>query len=146
MNRKMLLAFVMVSGMALAAVGPAWAQDPGAVNATIPFAFNVGAKVLPAGNYEIRRLLAGTLVIKNADTRDCATALVMDGAPKDLTQEAELVFHQYGDSRFLSQVSTRDTQRELSMSKLERREASKASEAAANHLGSRVIYVAARAQ
>jgi hypothetical protein len=144
--RKTFLILAMASALALVAAAPVWAQDPGSVNATIPFSFNVGAKALPAGNYELRRLNAGSVVIRNVSTRDCAMALVMYEAPKTAASEGELVFHQYGDSHFLSEVWTRDVRRGLPMSKLERRAASRASEIASNSPASRTVYIAARAQ
>jgi hypothetical protein len=145
MIRKMLVALVIGSCLALAGLAPAWAQDQGSVKATIPFAFNVGAKVLPAGSYEIRRLTAGSVGINNERTGDCAVALVMNREPQKPSGDAELVFNQYGESYFLSEVRTWNTERDLPMSKLERRAASEAAESASNP-ASLEVYVAALVQ
>jgi hypothetical protein len=146
MNRKMFSALAMAGALALVAATPVWAQAQGSVNATIPFAFNVGTKAFPAVEYEVQRLIPNTLAIRNLDTKECALALAMNGAPEDMSEDAKLVFHQYGDSIYLSQVWTWDVTRTLPISKSERRAASRAAESASNAPVSRSVYVAAREQ
>jgi len=144
MNGKIFSALALAGAMVLAGVKPARAQDT--VKATIPFEFNAGGKLLPAGDYEMRPLTDASVLIENVNTKDRASALARYDKPGDLAEEAVLVFHQYGDARFLSQICTRDTKRGLPVSKLERRAASKAAESAVNNPDSRVVYIAARMQ
>jgi hypothetical protein len=144
MRKKMLLALAMLSAVALTAVAPAFAQDQERVKANIPFAFNVGSKTLPAGNYEVRGVFAKSLVIQNEATEQAAMALTMSAPPKPISgnAEASLVFHKYGDRYFLSEIRTWNDARTVPASKLERQTAREASEAADN-TPSRDVYVAA---
>lgn len=141
MRKKTLLALAVLSAMALMAVAPAFAQDR--VEATIPFAFNVGSKMLPAGDYEVRRVFAKSLVIQNTATQQAAIALTMVAPPKQMTSEAVLAFHKYGDSYFLSEVQTADSRQTLTKSKLERKVAEETAETAEN-TPDRDVYLAAR--
>jgi hypothetical protein len=141
MRKKTLLALAVLSAMALVAVAPAFAQDR--VEAKIPFAFNVGSKSLPAGDYEVRRLMAKTLAIQNEATQQAAIVLTMVAPPNDISSEAVLVFHKYGDRCFLSEVQTADGRQTLTASKLEREVAEKTAETADN-TPDREVYVAAR--
>jgi hypothetical protein len=121
-------------------VAPAFAQDR--VEAKIPFAFNVGSKSLPAGDYEVRKALGNALAIQNSATQQAAIALTMAAPPKEISSEAVLVFHRYGDRCFLSEVRTTDHGRTLTPSKLER-EVAASREQAAENTASRDTYVAA---
>jgi hypothetical protein len=140
MRKKTLLSLATLSAMALIAVAPAFAQDR--VEAKIPFAFNVGSKSLPAGDYEVRKALGNALAIQNSATRDAAMALTMAAPPKEISSEAVLVFHKYGNRCFLSEVRTTDSGRKLTPSKLER-EVAMNSEEAAESTPNADVYVAA---
>ncbi len=142
MRTKTLLTLAVLGATALMAVVPAFAQDR--VDATIPFAFNVGSTTLPAGNYEVRAVFAKSLVIQNGTTNQAAMALAMSAAPKAIsgTEEAVLVFHKYGDRCFLSEIRTPDNTQTISASKLEREAAKEAAETASS-TQSRDVYVAA---
>lgn len=145
MNRKVFLSLAMLSALALTGVASASAQD--VVQASIPFGFNVGAKALPAGNYEVKRLSATSVLVRNAETQQAAMAITMTtSAPEEPSADATLVFNQYGQSHFLSEIWTRDSGRALSKCKLERRAASRAEESAENESTPHVVYVAARLQ
>lgn len=141
MRKRTLPALAVLSAMALMAVAPAFAQER--VEATIPFAFNVGSKTLPAGDYEVRRVFAKTLVIQNKATQQAAIALTMVAPPKQMPSEAVLVFHKYGDSHFLSEVQTADSRHTVTESKLERKVAEETAETAES-TPDRDTYVAAR--
>jgi hypothetical protein len=144
MRKKTLRALAMLSAMALMAVVPTFAQDQERVEANIPFAFNVGSKVLPAGNYEVRAVFAKSLVIQNEATKQAAMALTMSAPPKPISgaEEAVIAFHKYNDRYFLSEIRTSDNTHTLSASKLEREAAREASETADN-TPSGDVYVAA---
>ena len=77
------------------------------VLANIPFAFNVGAKTLPAGRYAVTVLNPASdqtvLQIRSIDGRSTAiilTTSVMGNASK----RAHLVFRRYGDQYFFAQA------------------------------------------
>jgi len=118
---------VIGSFLALSIAGTAKAQLPGtAIRASIPFAFSVRGRTLPAGNYVITRVTDEPvgLIIQNVDYKSdkamFETEPIYVGARphKDV-----LVFHRYGESYFLSEVvtSTEQTARELFPSRDERR-------------------------
>ena len=144
MRKRMLLTLAMLSAAGLMAVAPVFAQDQERVKANIPFAFNVGSKVLPAGNYEVRAVFAQSLMIQNEATEEAAIALTMSAPPKAISgnAEAELVFHKYGNRCFLSEIRTSDNTHTVSASKLEHEAAKEASETAGN-TPSHDVYVAA---
>ncbi|HEY6290389.1 MAG TPA: hypothetical protein VI455_02360 [Terriglobia bacterium] len=142
MNRKRLLTLVLSGAMALMAGAPALAQD--SMLMSIPFAFNVGTKSLPAGDYDVRQLAANTVVLQNASTRDAAFAITMTAPPEEISAPAVLVFNQYGDSYFLSEIKTQDSLQRIKISKLERHVAAETQESAENESEGRIVYVAAR--
>lgn len=144
MRKKTVLTLAMLSAAALMAVAPLFAQSQERVKANIPFAFNVGSKVLPAGNYEVRAIFATTLIIQNEATEEAAMALTTSESPKPISgnAEASLVFHKYGNRCFLSEMRTPDNTQGVPASKLEREAAKEASETASN-TPSRDVYVAA---
>jgi hypothetical protein len=141
MNRKTFLALAMLGAMAAIGIGSASAQDK--IRATIPFAFNVGSKALPAGDYELQRLNGQTMVIRELGASQAALALTMATDSKSGEGEASLVFNRYGQDSFLSEILTPDGGRVVSKSKAERRAAARAAESAENATQPRVIYVAA---
>jgi hypothetical protein len=73
--------------------------------ANVPFAFNVGAKQLPAGTYMIvpDGRDANSILVRNMNTGDSAMSI---GASEEATRPAgsRLVFHHVGSEYFLSQV------------------------------------------
>src|SRR5258706_15738754 len=57
MRKKVFMAALACGLLAVFAAAPTYAQLPGtALRATIPFDFSVRGKVLPAGDYEIKRI------------------------------------------------------------------------------------------
>jgi hypothetical protein len=97
------------------------AQTPGRVEVKIPFDFSAGKANLKAGTYVIRRTSENALAIRSVDGK--TTALV--NAPltigsRDSKPGERLVFNQYGDRYFLSQVwLSVDTGRQLFTSGVE---------------------------
>jgi hypothetical protein len=91
------------------------AQIPSRVEVNIPFDFSAGKATLKAGIYSIKRTSANVLAIRSADGK--TTALV--NAPltigsRDSKAGERLVFNQYGNQYFLSQVwLSVDTGRQL---------------------------------
>ena len=70
----------------------------------MPFAFNVGAKQLPAGTYEIRVLgqSANEIMIRNTETAAAAVSIARNEGPRNT--ESKLVFDRIGTQYFLTQV------------------------------------------
>ena len=103
---KATLVFVAIA--ALAAIASAQTRT---VEANIPFAFTVGDKVMPAGDYIISSdLERNELTIRGSDNNK--VGLVKTAIPeesRDKEGNAELIFSHYGTEYFLSQVWDGDT-------------------------------------
>ena len=100
-----------ITTMALVAVmaGAAQAQTSGAQNlrAHIPFAFHVGAKELPAGDYKIAVLNPSSdrkvLQLRSVDGRVSAIVNTIDRSA-NAAAKSKLVFHRYGESYYFAQA------------------------------------------
>jgi len=108
MRKKIFSAALTFSLLIVVGAATAYAQLPGtAMRATIPFDFSVKGKVLPAGDYEIRRITdqPDGLIISNVNDRQEHAMFETEAveAPK-ITRRAEIIFQRYGDSYFLSEV------------------------------------------
>ena len=71
---------------------------------SVPFSFNVGSKVLPAGEYKIT---ADNQVIRVQKTDGQANAIALSQrtrAAKQVVSDAKLTFRRYGNEYYLSQV------------------------------------------
>jgi hypothetical protein len=101
---KMLRSIALVFGLLLGAAS-AFAQSTH-VRANVPFAFKLGDKTLPAGEYTINSIDAAgfNLEIRNYDRR--TAALVMSRANSRNTDAPKtiLVFQRYDDQYFLSEI------------------------------------------
>jgi hypothetical protein len=101
---KRISAIALLSLASLLTAGSAMAADR--AQATIPFAFNVGDMVLPAGDYTISDAgwrPSGVIEIRSADAKHATltTAISDDKKP---VKGGELVFNHYGDKYFLTEV------------------------------------------
>jgi hypothetical protein len=81
------------------------AQTPSRVEVKIPFDFVAGKAQLKAGTYSVKRVSDNTLAIRSIDGK--TTSLI--DAPLTIGSQypkagERLVFNQYGDQYFLSQV------------------------------------------
>ena|SRR5215472_5385209 len=88
--------------------------------AEIPFDFQVGGKVLPAGDYRIQHV-DGMLKMRSQSGNEAAIVLTIAAlAPKD-AKDAVLLFNRYGDTYFLSKIWTPDSDiaRQLPQSRTE---------------------------
>jgi hypothetical protein len=122
-------AFAVVVGLLLsiAAAGVCYGQQSTVVG-DIPFAFQVGNKTLPAGEYRIQRAPTADGCIQLIRKNDGAPAMFVPTMPIDSregTSEPVLIFNHYGNSYFLTQVWTGSgTGRQLFKSKREKELAS----------------------
>ena len=130
MKKRML---IMLAGLLLA-VGSAYAQTSRQV-ADIPFDFMVGNKAFPAGEYTITPLGSdgATLMLQNADAKREQAIMPHYVLAPETQQESKLVFNQYGNHFYLSQIWDQGSNqgRELRMSNREKEEAQVAQ---VNHL------------
>ncbi len=120
------------------------------LNGTIPFEFKVLDQTLPAGNYTInfaRTENQSLIWIKNQDSSKVVNVMTFANKPQKVQTSPYLVFHQYGDQYFLTQVWTahdRDA-RQLVKSQAEKEVLrSSSTEPAQNKLASRLVMIAAR--
>jgi hypothetical protein len=106
--RKKVFSAVLTIGLTVLGVTVAHAQLPGArMRAKIPFDFSVKGKILPAGDYEIRRLNdePATLVITNVNNqKGLAIFWTTPVGGRNEVSRGRVVFHRYGESYFLSEV------------------------------------------
>ena len=91
----------------------------------IPFNFSVGEKAFPAGKYVIERVWKdkdAVWLVQRKDNVGKAMLLTRPVRANETQQETRLVFHQYGDLYFLSEIWTAgdSTGREVQMSDREK--------------------------
>ena len=81
------------------------AQTPSRVEVKIPFDFAIGKVQLKAGTYSFRKVTDNTLTVRDVNGK--GTTLVdapLTIGSRDFKAGARLVFNQYGNQYFLSQV------------------------------------------
>ncbi|HEY0321645.1 MAG TPA: hypothetical protein VGC66_11850 [Pyrinomonadaceae bacterium] len=121
MKSVILKSFTMLMlTMALAAV-TAQAQSANQMKASIPFRFIIGNQTLPAGEYTVRYVNQDSgknaLLFKSTDGRTSRIVRMNTTQSGEARMKASLVFNQYGDSYFLSEVWTGTDQYGLSLPK-----------------------------
>jgi hypothetical protein len=90
------------------------AQTPSRIEVTIPFDFSAGKATLKVGTYSIKRTSGNVLAIRSADGKTTLIDAPLTIGSRDSKTGERLVFNQYGDQYFLSQVwMTVDTGRQL---------------------------------
>lgn len=97
------------------AIASVQAQTPSRVEVNIPFDFSAGKATLKAGSYSIKKVSANVLAVRSVDgkTTTLVNAPLTIGS-RDSKAGERLVFNQYGDQYFLSQVwLSVDTGRQL---------------------------------
>ncbi|MBI3682412.1 MAG: hypothetical protein HY235_18690 [Acidobacteria bacterium] len=102
---KSVVRIVTMAGLAACLLAaPAMAQVNDRLQATIPFAFQVGGKMLPAGDYDILlNASPGVVVLRNSENYQAAGVLTHRTERKPSAQPS-LVFERHGESHFLSTV------------------------------------------
>jgi hypothetical protein len=99
---KRITAIALFTIATFVTAGRALAQDR-AVQATVPFDFTVGDKLLPAGTYTIATASYDVIAIKNYDRRVAILSTAIPNS-KESKNGSKLVFDKYGDQYFLSEV------------------------------------------
>jgi hypothetical protein len=91
------------------------AQTPSRVEVKVPFDFTIGKVLFKAGTYSIKNASDNMLAVRNIDgktTKLVAAPLSIES--RDFRAGARMVFNQYGNQYFLSQVwLTSETGRQL---------------------------------
>jgi hypothetical protein len=126
--------------VALIAVPGAMAQV--VLKADIPFAFTVGDRPLPAGEYTISAPESGLIRVSNDQTHDTATVAISHGN-HDASPNSKLQFNRYGDRYFLHRIFCPNaTAMNVDIAVWSREKKARSLEAKLNH--SEQILVAAR--
>lgn len=111
-------------GLAILALSAtAGVDDSREMRVNVPFDFAAGKVELPAWTYIIERGSAeGVFLLRDAAYETRAVLLAGPGSAAAEPGKGTLVFHRYGDRRFLSQIQLPDrvTTRQLPMSTAER--------------------------
>lgn len=150
MTKKLYSTFAMLSLFFMLAVVSVQAQSESKLSVNIPFDFQIGNKVLPAGAYDVKRLSQTSMLIRSADGQRSAIAVAPKSARTSADEKAaqtRLVFHQYGNQYFLAQVwmNKGGEGRELNKSDAER-EAAKGQNLAMGGAAVKKVEVAASAR
>jgi len=74
------------------------------VTVHVPFAFEAGGKLLPAGNYRVDRAEGSNLLVIHGTSGNSAAFLTMATEPAAPLQNASLVFTREGGTLVLSEV------------------------------------------
>ena len=119
--KKQLFSLLAMSSLSVLLAAPLFAQSVEGFGVKIPFEFMIGNRTLPAGEYVVKP--AGrALQIRGRNGQASAIALTNQAEGRRTGTDAQMVFHRYGDTYFLSQVWMPEnrTGHRLLPSKLER--------------------------
>jgi hypothetical protein len=93
---------LLVAASLIAAAG-ASAQDKR--QATIPFDFTVGQKLLPAGTYVIDHVQPSVISVRGWKGKELVSVLTLITPTGEVRKNPDkLIFHKYGDQYFLSEI------------------------------------------
>jgi len=125
MKKQAAMAFMLLSLMVTLAVTSVTAQSRSQfMRIRIPFQFAIREKTFPPGEYIVRRRNSDRpemLLISSVDGGSVAYVLTNNVQSKTRQSESKLVFHQYEEQYFLSQVwQDGDSGREVPKSARER--------------------------
>lgn len=119
MKRQILKSFTMLMITVALAALTVQAQSANQMKATIPFSFHIGNQALPAGEYTVRYVNQDSgktaLLFKSVDGKTSRIVNMNTAQKNEREVKASLVFNQYGNSYFLSEVWTGADQYGLSL-------------------------------
>jgi hypothetical protein len=106
--------YVLAAALVLSVVatGASYAQQH-PLSVEIPFAFQAGDHTLPAGRYLVDCTVSGTRAVQRLRQVDGNAVMVVMTMPVEARNgrtEPELVFNCYGQTKFLSQIWTGDSE------------------------------------
>ncbi len=99
-----LLASALAIGTLASAPSAAAQSTTLIARATIPFAFQTGSKVMPAGTYDISTVAGSMLLLRGQNASEFV--LVQGEYASHAATRSSLIFDHYGDKYFLRQVWT----------------------------------------
>jgi hypothetical protein len=110
MKKQVMIVLAMLSLLVTLAVTSVTAQSSADfMRIRIPFEFAIGDKTLAPGDYIVKRSVSDRpemLLIRSVDGDSGGYLLTMNVQAKTRQSESKLVFHQYKNQYFLSQVWT----------------------------------------
>ena len=95
--------------LALGASTSLLAQSRAVAKADIPFAFQVGSKVMPAGTYTFSRDGQSILALNGTSAQAHALSMVRPETGLNAPKVGRVTFNKYGDHYFLQSISTTDS-------------------------------------
>ena len=96
---------IQVAGIIAVYSAPMFAQNSVNVSASVPFAFNVGTKSLPAGDYRFYgRAGSPGLNLRTADGAASTIVLTTNASQFNPPKQSKLVFRVYGHKHYLAGV------------------------------------------
>jgi hypothetical protein len=96
---------IQVAGIIAVCSAPMFAQNPVNLTASVPFAFNVGTRSLPAGDYKLYGQAGSpSLNLRTADGAAGAIILTTNASRFNPPKQSKLVFRVYGNKRYLAGV------------------------------------------
>jgi hypothetical protein len=108
---------------AVSLMAPTGASAQNRQQATIPFDFTVGQRLLPAGTYVLTHV-GSTITVRGWKGTELLSAITLIQPTDEVRKNPDkLIFHKYGDQYFLSEVrgSLGESAGTVSISKLEKR-------------------------
>jgi hypothetical protein len=103
--KKQILA--VAAALVFTALAPAQSHAQQITQAKVPFAFQAGDKMMPAGEYQIQRVLPSTKavqLIRRADSSASTFVLTNVVESRDKNADPKLIFHCYSNECFLSEI------------------------------------------
>ncbi|HEX6878872.1 MAG TPA: hypothetical protein VF135_00785 [Terriglobales bacterium] len=87
----------------IAAATPGFAQVS-STKVSVPFEFQVGNSILPAGEYSLTQFAGQALVIENASGKGSAVAITNTTGGNGEARQPHLTFNRYGEKYFLAEA------------------------------------------
>ena len=103
--KKQILA--VAAALVFTALAPAQSHAQQITQAKVPFAFQAGNTMMPAGEYQIQRALPSTKAVQQIRRTDSsASTFVLTNVveSRDKNTDSKLIFHCYGNECFLSEI------------------------------------------
>lgn len=98
-------AFATALLTAVSLMAPVGAFSESRQQATIPFNFTVGQRVLPAGTYVIAHVGSGVITVRGWKGKELVSVMTPVTAADQIRKNSnQLIFHKYGDQYFLSEI------------------------------------------
>src|SRR5580698_7230003 len=97
----------VAAALVLTALAPAQSHAQQITRAKVPFAFQAGETMMPAGEYQIRRALPANKAVQQIQRADSsASTFVLTNVTQNQEKNAapKLIFHCYGNECFLSEI------------------------------------------